>query len=79
VGRLRCRGDTTTAADHLSHDSFGNATAQSNSAHTPLCAYTGRERDGDVDLYFYRAGRYDPAVGRFLAENPVGLRLRTRT
>ena len=33
--------------------------------------YTGRERDPDTGLYYYRARYYDPALGRFLSEDPL--------
>jgi RHS repeat-associated protein len=39
-----------------------------------IYAYTAREWDPEVDLYFYRARFYDPKVGRFISEDPVGLR-----
>jgi RHS repeat-associated protein len=35
--------------------------------------YTGRERDPDTGLYYYRARWYDPQVGRFISEDPIGL------
>ncbi|HHK41130.1 MAG TPA: RHS repeat-associated core domain-containing protein, partial [Planctomycetaceae bacterium] len=34
--------------------------------------FTGRERDEESDLYYYRARYYDPALGRFLSEDPLG-------
>ena len=34
--------------------------------------YTGRERDPDTGLYYYRARYYDPDLGRFLSEDPLG-------
>jgi RHS repeat-associated protein len=34
--------------------------------------YTGREIDRDTGLYYYRARFYDPEIGRFLAEDPIG-------
>jgi RHS repeat-associated protein len=37
-----------------------------------LFAYTGRERDEETGLYYYRARYYDPAVGRFVSEDPLG-------
>ncbi len=34
--------------------------------------YTGRERDAETGLYYYRARYYDPSIGRFLTEDPLG-------
>ena len=34
--------------------------------------YTAREFDPETGLYFYRARYYDPSIGRFIAEDPVG-------
>lgn len=36
-------------------------------------AYTGREWDKEIDLYYYRARHYDPQVGRFIQMDPIGL------
>jgi RHS repeat-associated protein len=35
--------------------------------------FTGREYDSEVGLYFYRARYYNPAQGRFLTSDPLGL------
>ena len=35
-------------------------------------AYTGREWDPEVGLYYYRARYYQAALGRFLSEDPLG-------
>lgn len=35
--------------------------------------YTGREYDAESGLYYYRARYYDPAAGRFISEDPIGL------
>ena len=34
--------------------------------------YTGRENDG-TGLYYYRARYYDPALKRFVSEDPIGI------
>jgi RHS repeat-associated protein len=33
-------------------------------------AYTAREWDPEINLYYYRARYYDPKVGRFVSEDP---------
>jgi len=35
-------------------------------------AFTGREWDAEIGLYYYRARYYDPKIGRFIGEDPVG-------
>jgi RHS repeat-associated protein len=35
-------------------------------------AYTGREWDTETGLAYYRARYYDPKIGRFLSEDPLG-------
>ena len=35
-------------------------------------AFTGREWDPETGLYYYRARYYDPKLGRFLSEDPIG-------
>ena len=34
--------------------------------------YTGREYDADIGLYYYRNRWYDPEIGKFISEDPVG-------
>ena len=34
--------------------------------------YTGREYDFETDLYHFRTRTYDPTVGAFLQEDPIG-------
>jgi RHS repeat-associated protein len=36
-------------------------------------AYTGREWEPEVGMYFYRARFYDPVLGRFISRDPIGL------
>jgi RHS repeat-associated protein len=55
--------------EQLTYDSFGNHTASGRTRYT----YTGRERDVDTGLMYYRARFYDPQVGRFINEDPIGL------
>lgn len=50
-------------------DVNGNDVTQ-NPAFEPHFTFTGREYDKESGLYYYRARYYDPAVGRFLQEDP---------
>jgi RHS repeat-associated protein len=34
--------------------------------------FTARERDAESGLMFYRARYYDPKLGRFISEDPIG-------
>jgi RHS repeat-associated protein len=36
-------------------------------------AYTGQQTHAPSGLYYYRARYYDPRIGRFLSEDPIGL------
>jgi RHS repeat-associated protein len=51
------------------YDSFGNS---SGSARTRY-SYTGRERDPETGMLYYRARFYDPQLGRFISEDLIGL------
>ena len=53
--------------EQLNYDSFGGGVG---SAITRF-GYTGRERDADTGMFYYRARFYDPQVGRFISEDPV--------
>ncbi|MDE3164799.1 MAG: RHS repeat-associated core domain-containing protein, partial [Acidobacteriota bacterium] len=61
----------TSIVDHLKYDSFGNITAQSNSAYQPLFAYTGMQWDSAAGLYYDHARWYDPHLGRFISQDPT--------
>jgi RHS repeat-associated protein len=54
--------------ENINYDSFGNGSSS-------LTRYgcTGREFDTETGLYYYRNRWYDPSVGRFISEDPIGL------
>jgi RHS repeat-associated protein len=37
-------------------------------------SFTGREWDPETGLYYYRARYYDPKMGRFIRQDPIGFR-----
>jgi len=49
------------------YDPFGNTTVSGSSSNQ--FQYTGRENDAN-GLYYYRARYYNPALGRFISEDP---------
>jgi len=68
----------TAASDHagtqqqgFQADSFGNQKTLTGSLNNTI-RYTGRDLDTTTNLYYYRARYYDPAIGRFISEDPKG-------
>ncbi|WP_194714283.1 RHS repeat-associated core domain-containing protein [Noviherbaspirillum soli] len=53
------------------YEPYGATTVQGEASANSL-QYTGRENDG-TGLYYYRARYYHPGLGRFAAEDPIGL------
>ena len=77
--------DNGTLRKHVDYDSFGKITGESyyakngtsvTSAHAEavdqLFGYTGQEWDKDAKLQNSNARWYDPAIGRFISEDPSG-------
>jgi RHS repeat-associated protein len=50
-------------------DAFGKVLEQKGTIPNPFI-FTGREFDQEIGLYYYRARYYDPALGRFLSQDP---------
>jgi hypothetical protein len=55
----------------VKYAAFGAVQSSTGSSPNRL-KYTGREDDG-TGLYYYRARYYDPVIGRFVSEDPLGL------
>ncbi len=55
--------------DMNSYDSFGNP---SNASFPTRYQFTGREFDSFSGLQYSRARFYDPQIGRFISEDPIG-------
>jgi RHS repeat-associated protein len=58
--------------NHLDYDSFGRLIAQTNAAVGDRYTFTGREWDAEIGLYYYRARFFDPQLGRFVSQDPLG-------
>jgi RHS repeat-associated protein len=63
---------TGTIQTTYSFDPFGNTTT-GGAANSNTFTYTGRELDAaNLNLYYYRARYYNPALQRFISEDPIG-------
>jgi len=60
---------TGAVAASYTYSPYGDTTASA-SVNTPF-QYTGRENDGDSNLYYYRARYYSPSLSRFISEDPA--------
>jgi RHS repeat-associated protein len=58
--------------NHLTYDSYGQVTSETNPNVDFRYGYTGRERDEETGLDYYRTRYYDSLVGRFVSEDTIG-------
>ena len=56
----------------IDYSSFGKTLAQVDPLLTDRYRFSGREYEESTGLYYYRARYYDPDLGRFISEDPVG-------
>ena len=61
-----------TVAQAYTYSSFGKIESQLDPSFIQPYTFTAREFDPETGLYYYRARTYDPLVGRFLQEDPIG-------
>lgn len=74
LGTVRDLADALgNLVNHVEYDSFGNIVVQMNPAAGDRYLFTGREFDPETGLYYYRARYYDPQLGRFIMQDPIGL------
>jgi len=62
-----------TLQNHYSYLPFGGADTTVEAV-TNTLKFAAREYDAEVGLYYMRARYYDPGLGRFISEDPIGLR-----
>jgi RHS repeat-associated protein len=61
----------STVDEEISYDEWGNASSTGNTDNRLL--FKGLLWEPDAGLYYMRARWYDPQVGRFISEDPIGL------
>jgi RHS repeat-associated protein len=77
LGSVRLVTDAAgAAANRYDYDAFGNWEATSYETVANPFGFTARERDAESGLMFYRARYYDPKIGRFISEDPIGFEAR---
>jgi RHS repeat-associated protein len=73
LGSVRDLVDSSgTVQNHKSYDAFGNVTAETNAAVDTAFGYTGKLFDDATGLQNNLNRWYDPEVGRWLSEDPIG-------
>jgi RHS repeat-associated protein len=55
------------------YDAFGNIRSETGALAHNAFTYTGREYHSESGLYYYRNRFYDPQLGRFLTQDPIGM------
>ena len=63
--------DTAVIKNHIKYNAFGEIVSESDPTVEHIFGFTGRERDKESDLYYYRNRYYDPTTGRFITADPV--------
>src|SRR5262249_44048986 len=58
--------------DHINYDGYGNVTYELNATFGDRYKWTGREVDSLIGLQYNRARYYDPKVGRWTSQDPLG-------
>jgi RHS repeat-associated protein len=66
---VKMTDSTGTVVQTRQYDPWGSL---EHGADQPGYAFTGREWDPETGLYYYRARYYDPKLGRFISEDPIG-------
>jgi RHS repeat-associated protein len=64
--------DTTSITNHRVFDSFGNLVSETNAAVDHLFGFTARPWDEETDLQYNLNRWYDPVIGQWMSEDPIG-------
>ena len=75
---------TGAVSNSIIYDSFGNIVSFTDGSGAAVSlldphsssllrfTFTGREFDAELGFYYYRARYYDPHLGRFISQDPIG-------
>jgi len=69
--------DTTSITTHVVIDTYGNINETASTGEGSAVSrylYTSQEYEGETDLHYYDARWYDPRVGKFISEDPIGFK-----
>ena len=73
LGSVRAITDATGAVqDQITYDGFGNVISETNPSFGDRYKFTAREFDSVTGLQYNRARYYDPAIGRWTSQDPLG-------
>lgn len=65
-------GSSGTIVSNIEYGSFGGVVTITNPSTADRFLFTGRELDSQTGLHYYRARFYDPSLGRFTSQDPIG-------
>ena len=71
VRNLTSSADNGAVTDTYDYDAFGNKINSTGTTPNNYL-YRGEQFDPDLGLYYLRARYYNPQIGRFLSEDPIG-------
>jgi RHS repeat-associated protein len=75
LGSVTAITDSTgSVIQRYDYDSFGNIVSMLDPNFKQPYTYTSREYDLESGLYYYRARYYDAKIGKFISEDPIGLK-----
>jgi RHS repeat-associated protein len=79
LGSVRDITDATGAVqDRITYDGYGNVLSETNASFGDRYKFTSREFDSATGLQYNRARYYDPTIGRWTSQDPLGFDGETR-